>query len=304
MPNDARGDVLKVWLYAAVSVVLGAWISPLLYNAGKALAEISAHKVTNGIIERIGEICRAADFPTFYVVGILLVACLMFLPWMEWAHARCADAFLGIRRPWLACVGFLTMTGLLVIPGIALMFAGHSMHSPAGGVFSMVLQILAAVIIPATVMEIFFRGIVMGVFLRAMRPAFALGMSAALFAIVLPLITAPGLNVADPEAAGIGFELLGKSIMRFADWKMIATTFVPLLMLGGVLGHARLRTASLGLPIGLQTGWLAANGLLDRLHQNSGLLQQGFIPMAAIVLTAVMMRFLPATPHDDPPSDP
>ncbi|MEI6175572.1 MAG: CPBP family glutamic-type intramembrane protease [Verrucomicrobiota bacterium] len=329
MPNDARGDVLKLWLYAALSVALGAWISPLLYNAGKALAEISSNKVTNGVIEQIAGICRAADFSKFYEAGILLAACLLFFPWMEWAHARCADAFLGIREPWktrltdnastttlsqrllanlrgpwLACAGFFLMAGLLIAPGIALMFARHSMHTPAGGLCSMALHILAALIIPATVMEIFFRGIVMGVFLRAMRPTAAIGMSAAFFAIVLSLIAPAGLNVADPEAAGIGFELLGKSIVRFADWKTIITTFAPLLMLGGLLGYARLRTSSLGLPIGLQTGWLAANGLLDELHQNAGLLQQGFIPMAAIVLTAVMVHFLTATPHDDPPSDP
>lgn len=334
MRNDSRGDVLKVWLYAAVSVVLGAWISPVLYNAGKALAEISAHKLTNGFIERIAGICRAADFPRFYEAGLLLAACLLFFPWMEWIHARSVDAFLGIRRPWrirlangaktttlgqrllanlrgpwLACAGFLIMFGLLIMPGIAMIPAGFSMHMPAGGIFPMTLHILAAVIIPAVVMEIFFRGIVMGVFLRSMRPAFALGLSAAFFAIVLSLIPSAGLNVADPEAAGIGFELLGKSIVRFGDWKIIVTTLAPLLMLGGVLGHARLRTTSLGLPIGLHLGWLTAKELLELLHgsihtpENVSLLQQGFIPLTAILLTAVLVHFLTATHHDDPSSD-
>ena len=32
MRSDARGDVLKLWLYAAGSLVLGAWISPLLWG--------------------------------------------------------------------------------------------------------------------------------------------------------------------------------------------------------------------------------------------------------------------------------
>jgi len=340
MRNDARGDVLKLWLYAAVSVLLGAWISPVLYNAGKALAEISANKVTNGFIERIAVICRGADFPSFYEAGITLAACLLFFPSMEWAHARCADAFLGIRGPWrirlangaiittlghrllanlrgpwLACAGFLMMFGLLIMPGIALIPAGSSMHMPARGIFSITLHILAAVIIPAAIMEVFFRGIVMGVFLRAMRPAFALGMSAAFFAIVLSLIQPAGLNVADPDAAGIGFELLGKSIMRFADWKTIVTTLAPLLMLGVVLSYARLRTVSLLLPFGLQTGWLSAKVLLGwlrqnpvtpggiRVSENAGLFQQGFIPLAAMLLTVVIVHFLTAIPHDDPPSD-
>lgn len=340
MRIDAGCDVLKVWLYAAVSVTLGAWISPLLYNAGKALAEISDHKITNGFIERIAGICRAADFPRFYETGVFLAACLLFFPWMEWAHARCSDAFLGfrgswrirfvvgardtslgqrllanLRGPWRGCVGFLVMTGLLIVPGVALMPAARSMPWAAGGIISMLLHILVAIILPAAVMEVFFRGIAMGVFLRAMRPAFALGMSTAFFAIVLLLMPPFGMNVADPDAAGIGFELLGKSIMRFTDWKVIVTTLVPLLMLGGLLGYARLRTVSLGLPIGLQTGWLAANELLESMHgiavtsgvvsapKNFSLFQQGFIPMAAILLTAAMVHFLTTTRHDVPSSD-
>lgn len=341
MPNDVRGDVLKMWLYAAVSVVLGAWIAPLLYNAGKALAEISAHKITNDFIERIAVICRAADFPRFYEAGLLLAACLMFFPSMEWLHARSADAFLGIhkpcrirladdikattrgqrllanlRGPWLACAGFLIMTGLLIIPGIAFIPAGASLHILAGGILPMTLHLFAVVFIPAAVMEIFFRGIVMGVFLRSMRPSFALGMSAAFFAIILSLIPPAGLNVADSDAAGIGFELLGKSIVRFANWKMIVTTFVPFLMLGGLLGYARLRTASLGPSIGLHIGWLTAKLLLELPYKNTALpgnlptpetvsiLQQGIIPLAAILLTTAMVHFLTATPHDDPPSNP
>src|SRR5512137_2881398 len=57
MRNESLGDVLKVWLYAAASVLLGAWISPVLYNAGKALAEVSVCKVTNGPLEWLAKLC-------------------------------------------------------------------------------------------------------------------------------------------------------------------------------------------------------------------------------------------------------
>ena len=43
--------MFKVWLYAAASVLRGAWISPLFYNAGKALAEVSQFKQINGPLE-------------------------------------------------------------------------------------------------------------------------------------------------------------------------------------------------------------------------------------------------------------
>jgi hypothetical protein len=48
MRNDAWGDVWKVWLYAAASVYAWRVDEPLLYNAGKALAEVSASKTING----------------------------------------------------------------------------------------------------------------------------------------------------------------------------------------------------------------------------------------------------------------
>ena len=155
-------------------------------------------------------------------------------------------------------------------------------------------------------MEVFFRGVAMGIFLRAMRPAAALGMSAAFFALVLSVIPPPGLNVADPEAAGTGFELLRLMAARFADWRSVCGTFAPLLALGGVLAYARWRTASLWLPIGLHTGWLFAKGMLGKLSAaaggaatndallSGGLLQQGVIPLVAIVVAGVLAHYLTA----------
>ncbi len=71
----------------------------------------------------------------------------------------------------------------------------------------------------------------------------------------------PGLDVADPEAAGTGFEMLRLLAGRFADWRCVCGHFLPLLALGGVLAYARWRTASLWLPVGLHTGWLFARAM-------------------------------------------
>ena len=80
----AHGDVLKVWLYAAASVLLGAWFSPLLYNAGKALAEVSSSKQTNGFLEWLAGICRTAEFPRFFETSVLIAAAILFLPMIGW----------------------------------------------------------------------------------------------------------------------------------------------------------------------------------------------------------------------------
>ena len=331
MRNEARGDVWKVWLYAAASLALGAWMSPFLYNAGKALAEVSSSKTTNGFLEWLAGLCRAADFPVFYKAAMLLVAVLLFFPWMEWIHARRGNRTAGagpwkmrlpdgarmssrgqplrkdVRGLWHACAGFLLVGGLLLSMGVALVPAGFfTLRNPAEGMGLVAVKTLAGAIVLALMMEVFFRGIAMGIFLRAMRPAAALGMSAALFALVLSAIPPAGMTVVDPDAGGIGFELLGKVAASFADWRRLLGAFVPLLALGGVLAYARWRTKSLWLSIGLHTGWLFSKGMLAKLSGaagapllSGGLLQQGLVPLIAILLAGVLAHWLTANHTDE-----
>ena len=326
MRNESLGDVLKVWLYALAAVLLGAWMCPLLYNAGKALAEVSASKATNGPLAWLAKQCRLADFPRFFEAGMLLAAVVLFFPWMEWIHARrgtVADsggpwrvrlpdgARVAVRGQrleknprgkWHLCAGFLLAAGLLLSMGVALVPAGAlpSIRHPGGGLPEMVLRSLAMALVMAAVMELFFRGIVMGIFLRAMRPAAALGMSAAFFALVLSVIPPAGVNVADPEAARPGFEMLRLLGMRFAEPGAILGHFLPLLALGGVLAYARWRTASLWLPAGLHAGWWFSKNLLAELNAvpSQSWLLDGMVPMAAIMMAGVLAHFLSSNPAD------
>ena len=330
MRNEARGDVWKVWLYAAAAVALGAWLTPLLYNAGKALAEVSsAGKTTNSILKSLADVCREAGFEQFYKTAILLSALVLFLPWMEWIHARRGNSPASgpwkLRLPdgartssrgqplknyprglWHICAGFLLMAGLLLPMGVALVPAGFfTLTSPAEGMAFLAVKTLAGALALAAVMEVFFRGIAMGIFLRAMRPAAAIGMTAAFFALALSAIPAEGVMVADPDAWGTGFELLGLVAASFADWHHVIENFAPLLALGGVLAYARWRTKSLWLPIGLHSGWLFSKGMLDGLSDSanaaapsSGLFQQGLIPLVAVVAAGVLAHYLTAN-HDD-----
>jgi membrane protease YdiL (CAAX protease family) len=325
MRNESLGDVLKVWLYAAASVLLGAWICPLLFNAGKALAEVSECKTTNGPLEWLAKLCGLADFARFFEAGILLAAVVLFFPWMEWIHARRGTAEIGgpwrLRLPdgarvstrgqrlvgnprgkWHMCAGFLVAAGLLLSMGVAMVPAGFlTMKHPGGALAEMALRSLMMAFLVAVVMEVFFRGIVMGIFLRAMRPAAALGMSAAFFALALTVIPAAGLSVVDPETARPGFEMLRLAGMRFAEPGVLLGSFIPLLALGAVLAYARWRTASLWLPVGLHAGWLFAKYLLAGLSAvpPQNWLLHGMIPMAAILLAGVLARFLSPNPADE-----
>jgi len=331
MRNEALGDVFKVWLYAVAVVWLGAWISPLLYNAGKALAEVSQAKSTNDFLDWLAGVCRTAEFPGFFTAGLLVVALVLFFPWMEWIHARRGVQSAGgpwrVRLPdgaraggrgqgleknprglWHAAAGFLLAAGLLLPLGIAMVPAGYAtLRDPGPGLAGMVMRALLVACVLAMVMEVFFRGIVMGIFLRGMRPAAALGMSAAFFALALAVIPPVGLNVPDAEEPRVGFELLRLMALRFADVSVVLAEFVPLLALGTVLAYARWRTASLWLPIGLHAGWWFARDVLVRLGKapdalepalSAGVLLHGLVPLAAILMAGVLAHFLTANPDD------
>ena len=334
MCKEAIKDAWKVWLYAAACVVLGAWISPVMYNAGKALAEVCAHKPTNGLLDWLAGLCREADFREFFMAGLLLAGLLLFLPWMEWLHARRGEArvfgggpwglriprsaclsaggqrlWKNLRGPWQGFAGFLLVGGLMLPMGVALVPAGFfSMQQPGGGLLPMAMRVLLWSALLAGMMELFFRGLAMGIFLRAMSPPTAIGMSAFFFTLVLAMVPPPGVDVADPEAAGIGWELLALLLARFGDWRSMLSAILPLLALGVVLGYTRWRTASLWLPAGLHTGWLFAKGMLAELSAAGaanpaaalagGILQQGLIPMVAIILAGIFAHFLTLEPDD------
>lgn len=327
MRGEASSDVLKVWLYATASVLLGAWLAPLLYNVGKALAEVSSVKLTNGPLEWLAEICRDADFPGFFETSLLIAAGILFLPFISWLRGgRAAESEFGgelhlpegaripaggqrllpnPRALRQAVVGFSLVTVLfLLIAGVLMLTGILVWNTPGENLLKIVLWSLATALFLSAFQEFIFRGIAMGIFLRAMRPGAALGLSALLFALVHFLIPPAGLNVADPDASGVGFELLRKIATLFSDPRSVLGSFTHLLALGFVLGYARWRTASLSLPIGLHAGWIFVNGVIGSVTMAAArpdsvswviagsALKQGFVPLAGIVLAGVLANYL------------
>jgi uncharacterized protein len=334
MRRGPVGDVLKVWLYAAAVVLGGAWLSRWLYQAGKALAEVTAAKQTNALIDAAAQWSRRSEFPAFYLSALLLAALLLLLPWLEWLRLGGAWQRAG-RGPWALrlpagargtppgqplkkrgqgalqlALGFLLTAGIFLLIGHGLVAAGSRVWRDAPLELPALAGMLAVLGFSALVQEIFFRGVVLGIFLRAMRPAAAIALAALLFAGVHSVLPG-GMTVPDPEAPGAGWGLLAMRLSRWADPAAFLLEILPLLALGVLLGLARWRTASLALPLGLHAGWLAAAhgfaaasaplpppGLLPRLLAggDSG---TGLLLLVGLLMVTLLVHLFTRPPLDD-----
>lgn len=317
MIGAAQRDVLKTWLFAAGSVCLGAALAPILFNACQALAEVTASKQTNDLLDRIAALCRAASFPQFYPASLLLGAFLLFLPWTASLHRgerlplRRGQALRPLRTgPLHLLAGLSFAFGQFLLVGIALTQAGSfAWRDPLAIETEGLLKLLLVAMAWVIVQELMFRGMILGIFLRAMRPLAAILVMGLLFAFIRFLKPPAGFDVVDDEASRAGFELLADSLMRGLDPVVLVGSFLPLLGLGAVLGYARFRTASLWLPMGLHAGWVCANALFitaaTPLHRPDPIatafagdsLFTGVIPLTAILFTGLLVFFFTAPPH-------
>ncbi len=330
-----RGDALKTWFYAAASVMGGAWMAPAFYNAGKALSESAAGKHLNGPLNWLAGVCGRAGFPDFFKLSLLATALLLFIPFAHWlrgnrlaegrnvwsmrlpAGARSCSGGQPLlenpRGPWQAAAGFLLVVALFATIATVLFFSiVLDVKRPGEDFARLVVQQVALSLLLAALHEILFRGVVLGIFVRTMRPSIAIAMSALFYTLVLFCIPPQGLNVADPEASSVGFELLGKIAAQAATPGIMLGAIAPCLALGCVLAYARWRTASLWLPIGLHAGLLFVNAILPRLVTSpadpglkwsfaSPSLDHGLVPLAAILAAGFLTaRFIRPDADDRP----
>lgn len=267
--NGAGRDVLKVWLYAVAVVLLAAWTSPLLYNAGKAMGEVTEGKQTNGVLKWLGARCREADFPVFFVAALVGFALLLFLPfsgWLALKRKRGGDTGQALAKNPRGLLDLLTglflAAGIFLLMGYGLVATGSFvwLGAPVTG-WEWLLRALPWILLGVVVQEWLLRGVALGIFLRGMRPPWAILLAAGL-AVAVHLLKPPaGLNVPDPDGDGVGFTLLKMLGARLADPRVVVAELPGVAALALALGYARWRTASLWLPVGLHAGWKLADVL-------------------------------------------
>ncbi|MEY2490796.1 MAG: protease family protein [Verrucomicrobiota bacterium] len=240
--------------YFVATILFGAVAAPILFWSAQWLA---AH----GIFPALA----AFDFEAFFHRALMLGALLFLWPFLRWLRVkRLRDLGLEPNRRWArdVAIGFLISAIPVVCCGVFLLALGnYTMRTQiAWGAVTTVA--LAAAVVPI-IEETLFRGLFLGVLLRGNRPMPAALLSAGIFSIV-HFLKAPD-QTTTAVAWTSGFISLAHSFDQFTNPMLVLAGFTTLFLIGVILAHARLRTRSLWLPIGLHAGWVFASGAFNKI---------------------------------------
>jgi uncharacterized protein len=298
-----KSEAGAIILWLAASLFAAALLTPHLYDAGKDLAESAKTNDYPAVIESVAGSAGRAKIDRYFSRS-LLISGLALLPLLirrvkQLPRDPHADVHALRKSPWktrLAQLGGGLVIGAASLGALALVLEISGAAVPrdtelsAGKFFS---KALMPALGAGVVEELLFRGLLLGLWLRAYSVRTAWIGSSVMFSFVHFLGPPDGMIIADPRAWHAGFEILGGTLRHFADPLFFVTEFATLTLLGLILGWCRLRTFSLWLPIGLHAGLvfaLKAFYLARTLDPTSPLhpwliggdLKSGLLPIAAL----------------------
>lgn len=273
--------------YFAATILFGAVAAPILFWAAQWLA---AH----GIFPALA----AFDFEAFFHRALMLGALLFLWPFLRWLRIKSPrDLGLARNRHWARdlAIGFL-ISALPVLCYEVFLVARGIYTMRAGSAWNAVGEVaLTAAIVPL-IEETLFRGLFLGVLLRGTRPLTATLLSSGIFSIV-HFLKAPDQTTTSVGWTS-GFISLAHSFDQFAEPMLLLAGFTTLFLIGVILAHARLRTQSLWLPIGLHAGWILASGVFNKIARREILalpwlgksLLIGVVPLCVGLVSWVLLR--------------
>jgi membrane protease YdiL (CAAX protease family) len=247
-------DAARLLAYFFATVLFGALAAPVLWWAAQAL-------MAQGHLTFLAD----KDFETFFHRALLLGALLFLWPlvrslklsgWrelgLEGNRSRWRDVAAGVA---IAAVPLLCLAGVLVQLGIYQM-------RPSVAVGPIFERALSAVVVPL-IEEPLFRGLILGVLLRA-GASFAAKLWTSAFFSILHFLKAPDGTSTEVTWTS-GFASIANAFHQFQQPLLVLGGFTTLFLLGWILAEARIRTRSLWLPIGLHGGWIFAAALFGKL---------------------------------------
>ena len=275
--------------------MLACLLSPPLYWAGDALAN-------RGILPFL----RGFPFHRYFSRCLQISALVLLFPAFRAAGIRQFSTLGIVRNPgWTRdLIAGLTI-GFIPIAILAAAYIRFDVYTLKSGVGAAgFLKILATASAVAALEEFLFRGVLLGICLRVLRPIQAGLVSAFVFGIVHFLRVAKPAGMAPVDWLS-GFAQLPLAFSSAPAWPLLGWGFLSLVFAGLILAFATLRTRSLFLAIGLHAGWILgqqglqliakyhvkpAGALLPWIGENvvSGAVPTGLVPSAVLLATAVM----------------
>ena len=273
--------------YFAATILFGALAAPLLFWAAQGLA---AHGIFLAL--------ATFDFEAFFHRALLLGALLFLWPLLRSLRIQNArDLGLTRNRHWGRDLAFGILLSALPVICCEIFLVQRGIYSlrtlSAWAALGPV--VLTAAVVPL-LEEALFRGLFLGVLLRAFRPWLAVVLSAAIFSIV-HFLKAPDQTTTSVQWNS-GFVSLAHSFDQFGEPMLVLAGFTTLFVIGLVLADARLRTQSLWLSIGLHAGWILASGAFSKIARREIValpwlgksLLVGLVPLAACLLTWLLLN--------------
>lgn len=263
-----KSEAGAIILWLAASLFAAALLMPWLYDAGKTLAHSARTAEYPAIIESIAKSAGRAKPDRFFSRSLLICALALLpmlvrrvkaIPEREGAERFSLRKLTWPQRLTHLAAGLLTGAFCLGALTLVLDLAGAAVPREASlsaGKF------LSKAFLPAlgagVVEELVFRGLLLGLWLRACSLRTACIGSALTFSFMHFLSPPDGMEIADPRAWHAGFEILGSTLGHFTNPAFFVTEFATLTLLGLLLAYCRIRTFSLWLPIGIHAGLVLA----------------------------------------------
>ncbi|PYK62301.1 MAG: hypothetical protein DME43_00380 [Verrucomicrobia bacterium] len=274
-------DAAKLFAYFFAVVLGGGLLAPPLFW--------SAH--------RFSTFFAKYDFESFFHRALLICALAFLWPLLRSLRLHSfRDLQLDKNRHALRDVvaGILLAAIPLLVGFVVLIATRIFLLKNAIPGSSLGAALVASIVVPL-IEELFFRGLLLGILLRGLRPVVGMLITSAFFAIIHFLKAPP--RTGESVTWFSGFHSIANSFAQFADPMMMLASFTTLFLIGWILADARLRTRSLFLPIGLHAGWIFVAGVVGKMTKRETIilpwlgpnLLTGLLPLALGLITWALM---------------
>lgn len=293
---------LKLWLFLITSLLGGALLGPLLFDAGRTFAELESSNPTRiPGAAYLAEKATSHPYEDFFKRALTVVALILIYPTWRWLkHEKKVGLGQTLqknqywRRDWL--VGFVLASGWLLSLGFVATAMGWFKFSESIDWMVVAKKTVGPTLGAGIIEELLFRGALLGVLLKSMEQRWRAVLTVSLIYAVAHFIDPPDGMVIDESSVGFttGLWIIWQMILKVLNPSFFVTEVLTFLLIGLILAYARLKTASLWLPIGLHMGWVFGYMLFKRISSRGdtvnelwlgGTLKDGLLPLLVLGLT-------------------